>query len=136
MSLRRELIGFAAGGILGLLIDASIVQSLVRLAGWNPYLARVISFTVAATFTWWWSRKVTFAHRVSGRAAHHEWLHWMALMLVGALVNLGVYVIALKLFPALRVWPAIAVAAGSAAGAAFNFLSARAALFRAPKTLS
>lgn len=132
--LRQELLGFAAGGLLGLAIDASIVQALVTWAGWHVYPARAVSFTFAATFTWWWSRHVTFRHRHSGRAAHAEWLGWVMLMSVGAVVNLGVYVVVLKLFEDLERWPAVAVAAGSAAGAAFNFASARAALFRKLKT--
>lgn len=132
MTLRRELVGFAVGGVLGFIVDASIVQSLVRLVGWHPYPARAVSFTVAATFTWWWSRKVTFAHRQSAHAAHAEWIRWVALMLGGAVLNLGTFVVALKLFPALREWPAIATAAGAAAGAGCNFVMARLALFKAP----
>ncbi|HEY4143793.1 GtrA family protein [Pinirhizobacter sp.] len=132
--LRQELVGFAAGGLLGLAIDASIVQVLVTWAGWHVYPARAVSFAFAATFTWWWSRHVTFRHRHSGRALHAEWLGWVVLMSLGAAVNLGIYVLVLKLFPALVRWPAVAVAAGSAAGAAFNFASARGALFTKPKS--
>ena len=132
--LRQELVRFAAGGLLGLAIDASIVQALVAWAGWHVYPARAVSFTFAATFTWWWSRHVTFRHRHSGRTIHAEWLGWVLLMSLGAAVNLGVYVVILKLFAGLQRWPAVAVAAGSAAGAAFNFASARAALFSKPKS--
>jgi putative flippase GtrA len=134
--LRQELLGFAAGGLLGLAIDASIVQALVAWADWHVYPARGVSFAVAATFTWWWNRHVTFRHRHSGRTVHAEWLGWVLLMSLGAAVNLGVYVVVLKLVPALAHWPAVAVAAGSAAGAAFNFASARAALFSKPKSQS
>ncbi|HEY1589845.1 MAG TPA: GtrA family protein, partial [Rhodanobacter sp.] len=72
----REFALFAVGGVLGLLVDASIVQALVGWEGWNPYLARVLSFLVAATVTWWWNRNYTFAGRRSDRPAHAEWLHW------------------------------------------------------------
>jgi putative flippase GtrA len=132
--LRQELMGFAAGGLLGLAIDASIVQALVAWADWHVYPARAVSFAFAATFTWWWSRHVTFRHRRSGRAIHAEWLGWVVLMSLGAAINLGVYVVILKVFEGLQRWPAVAVAAGSAAGAAFNFASARTALFSKPKS--
>jgi putative flippase GtrA len=128
--LRREIALFAIGGIIGLAVDASIAQGLVRLAGWNVYTARVVSFLSAATVTWWWNRTHTFAHRDSGRDRHAEWLHWMGLMALGAVVNNGVYVLAFKLFPGLHAWPAVAVAAGSAAGSVANFLLARTVLFR------
>jgi len=132
--LRREFALFALGGLIGFVIDGGIAQGLVRLAGWNAYGARAVSFLVAATFTWWWSRHHTFADRESGRDSRSEWLHWIGLMLVGAAFNNGAYVLALHLFPALHAWPAVAVAAGSVSGAAANFLLARAVLFRTVKT--
>jgi hypothetical protein len=42
--LAREVIFFAVGGVIGLLVDASIVQVLVRELGIDPYLARVPPF--------------------------------------------------------------------------------------------
>ena len=132
--LRREIALFAVGGIIGLIVDAGIAQSLVRLAGWNVYTARAVSFLSAASVTWWWNRTHTFAHRDSGRGRHAEWLHWMGLMALGAVVNNGVYVLAFKLFPGLHAWPAVAVAAGSAAGSVANFLLARTMLFRGAGT--
>lgn len=131
--LRREVALFAVGGVLGLGIDAGIAQGLVSLGGWNVYTARIVSFLTAATFTWWWNRRHTFAHRDSGRSQRLEWLHWMALMAVGAVVNNGVYVVAVEAFDGLRAWPAVAVALGSAAGAVFNFVFARTLLYRATK---
>jgi len=132
--LRREVALFAIGGVLGFVVDAGIVQALVGLAGWNVYTARIVSFLSAATVTWWWNRTHTFAHRDSGRGRHAEWLHWMALMALGAVINNTVYVLALKLFPGLHEWPAVAVAAGSAAGAVANFVLARTMLFRRSET--
>ena len=134
MHLRGQITLFAIGGVIGLVVDAGITQGLVGLAGFNPYTARVIAFISAATVTWWWNRRHTFAHRASGHAAHAEWLRWMGLMMAGAVVNNGLYVVLLHLFPLLKTWPAIAVAAGSAAGAVANFLLARTMLFKGTKT--
>ncbi|WP_426661254.1 GtrA family protein [Rhodanobacter aciditrophus] len=134
MKLRREIALFAVGGAIGFVVDAGVVQALVSLADWNPYLARVLSFLCAASVTWWWNRRHTFAHRRSGRSAGSEWLHWMGLMGFGALVNYGIYVVALLEFPLTHRWPALAVAAGSAVASAANFASARAMLFRHPES--
>ncbi len=134
MRLPRDITLFAVGGVLGLAIDATVVQALVGLQHWNAYLARVVSFLLAATFTWWWNRRHTFAGRSSGRRAHAEWLHWLALMSAGAVVNYGVYALCLQLFPAWHRWPALAAALGSAVAALVNFSAARAVLFRHPKT--
>lgn len=130
MKLSREIVLFAFGGVLGLLIDAGVVQALVGMFGWNAYGARVVSFLLAATATWWWNRRYTFAARASGHKAHAEWLHWLGLMSVGALLNYGVYVLCLMLFPGLHRWPAVAAAAGSAVAALVNFSAARGMLFR------
>jgi putative flippase GtrA len=124
---------FAIGGVLGLLVDAGTVQALVRWGHWNPYLARVISFLLAATATWVWNRHRTFADRASGRSPTAEWLHWLGLMGAGALVNYAVYAVLLVSFSSLHQWPALAAAAGSATAALVNFSAARGLLFRRPK---
>lgn len=133
MRLRREAGLFAIGGVFGLLVDAGTVQALVGWGDWNPYLARVLSFLLAATVTWAWNRRHTFAHRASGRSPVAEWLHWMALMGVGACVNYAVYAALLLSFEPLTRWPALAAAAGSAVAALVNFSTARGVLFRQPK---
>ena len=135
MRLRGEIALFAAGGAIGLVVDAGIVQALVSLAGWNPYLARGLSFLYAASVTWWWNRQHTFAGRRSGRSAGLEWLHWLGLMSLGALVNYGIYAAVLLAFPLAHRWPAAAVAAGSAVAAVVNFAAARTVLFRHPESV-
>jgi putative flippase GtrA len=132
VKLHREIFLFAVGGVGGLIIDTGIVQLLVGVAGWNPYVARVPSFLIAATFTWWWSRNYTFADRRSARSAHAEWLHWMALMSIGAVVNYGVYALLLMNFSGLHRWPAVGAAAGSLVAAFVNFAAARSTLFKSP----
>lgn len=128
MSVRREALLFAVGGVLGFAVDAGIVQALVRGAGWNPYLARVLSFLAAATVTWIWNRRYTFAQRRSHRA-RAEWLRWMALMSVGALINYGIYAALVAFWPLVREWPWLGVAAGSGAAALVNFCAARSLVF-------
>ena len=130
MKLRREVALFATGGVLGLLVDAGTVQALVSWAHWNAYLARVLSFLLAASATWGWNRRHTFADRSSGRSAMAEWLHWLALMGVGACVNYAVFAVLLMTFEPLHRWPALPVAAGSAVAAVVNFATARGILFR------
>ncbi|WP_233843019.1 GtrA family protein [Dyella sp. 2HG41-7] len=134
MKLRREVMLFAIGGLLGFVVDAGVVQTLVTFAHVNPYIGRVISFLLAATVTWWWNRSQTFAARQSGRSLTVEWLHWMALMSGGAAINYGAYVACLMAFPSWHRWPALAVGVGSFFAAFVNFVSARTLLFRRAKT--
>ncbi|WP_199100069.1 GtrA family protein [Dyella sp. ASV21] len=134
MSLRRQVLLFGVGGAIGLVVDAGVVQALVSWGHWNPYLARVVSFLAAATATWLWNRRYTFAQRHSGRSLATEWAHWIALMSVGAVVNYAAYAAILLFYPWLHRWPAVAVAASSAAASLVNFATARGVLFKRAKT--
>ena len=88
------------------------------------------AFVPAATFTWWWNRSHTCVERRSDRAAHSEWLHWMGLMSVRALIDYGVYALLLMRFSSQYRWPALAAAVGSAIAALVNFSTARGMLFK------
>ncbi|HET8900058.1 MAG TPA: GtrA family protein [Rhodanobacteraceae bacterium] len=128
MRLRREIALFALGGVLGFVVDASVVQALVSAFDANPYLARVPSFLAAASVTWWWNRRHTFAHRRQHRALD-EWLRWLAVMLLGAAINYGSYAVLVHGLAIVRAWPWLGVAAGSLLAASVNFLGASKLVF-------
>lgn len=129
MKLRHELAWFAVGGVIGFIVDAGIVHLTVRGAGWNEYAARVLSFLVAASVTWWWNRSITFAHR-RGFGVTREWLRWVGVMACGAALNYGIYAALVTTVAAVHAWPVLGVAAGSACAAAFNFAGARGVVFK------
>ena len=132
MHLRREIILFAISGVFGFMVDAGIVQFLVREWAIDPYLARVVSFLAAATTTWSFNRKFTFAGKSSG-SRRRELLRYIVAMAGGFALNYGAYALCVATWPLVRSWPAIGVAIGSAAGAVLNFLSSKYWIFRAPK---
>jgi len=132
MHLRREIILFAISGVFGFIVDAGIVQFLVREWAIDPYLARVVSFLAAATTTWSFNRKFTFAGKSSG-SRRRELLRYIVAMAGGFALNYGAYALCVATWPLVRSWPAIGVAIGSAAGAVLNFLSSKYWIFRAPK---
>ena len=132
MHLRREIILFAISGVFGFLVDAGIVQFLVREWAIDPYLARVVSFLAAATTTWSFNRKFTFAGRSSG-SRRRQLMRYIVAMAGGFALNYGAYALCVATWPLVRSWPAIGVAIGSVAGAVLNFLSSKYWIFRAPK---
>jgi len=132
MHLRREIILFAISGVFGFIVDAGIVQFLVREWAVDPYLARVVSFLAAATTTWSFNRKFTFAGKSSG-SRRRELLRYIVAMAGGFALNYGAYALCVATWPLVRSWPAIGVAIGSAAGAVLNFLSSKYWIFRAPQ---
>ncbi|MBN8726738.1 MAG: GtrA family protein [Xanthomonadales bacterium] len=127
--LRRQLALFTLVGALGFVVDAGIVQVLVRELGANPYLARIVSFLAAATTTWGLNRRFTFAGH-AGSNRRQEWFRYLVAMAGGFALNYGSYAALVAASPLVREWPALGVAAGSIAGAAVNFLSSKYWIFR------
>lgn len=133
MELRREILFFAISGVVGFVVDAGIVQFLVREWAVNPYEARLVSFLCAATTTWAFNRKITFAGKGAGGSRRRQLIRYIVAMAGGFALNYGAYAACVATLPIVREWPAIGVAAGSIAGAVVNFLSSKYWIFRAPR---
>jgi putative flippase GtrA len=136
MALRKQLLFFAISGVFGFVVDAGIVQFLVREWGTNPYEARLVSFLCAATTTWAFNRKVTFAGQGNVGSRRRQLIRYIVAMAGGFALNYGAYAACVATLPIVREWPAIGVAAGSIAGAVVNFLSSKYWIFRAPRGAS
>jgi putative flippase GtrA len=135
MALHRQIVLFALVGALGFVVDAGIVQMLVREFSVNPYAARLVSFLAAATTTWSFNRRYTFAGHGSG-SRRRQLLRYLIAMAGGFALNYGAYAACVALWPLVRAWPAIGVAAGSIAGAALNFVTSKYWIFRTPRPVS
>ncbi len=128
MKIGREFLSFAVVGVIGLVVDVVVLYLLAPLLGW--YVARVLSFLAAATTTWAFNRRYTFASRIgSGGSVWREYFGYLATMLGGAVLNYGAYVLTLHWVEG-RWAAALGVAVGSLAGMGANFLSARYLVFR------
>ena len=128
MSTRRQFTHFAVAGAVGFVVDVAVLYALLAM-GLGYYLGRVLSFLAAAFTTWQINRRHAFAAEADGRWLH-EWLRYLLAMSGGGILNYLVYgaVVALT---AHRPWlPALAVAAGSVAGLAANFLTAKFWVFK------
>ncbi len=125
--LGRELLSFAAVGVVGLAVDVAVLYALAPGLGW--YGARVVSFWAAASATWALNRRFTFAHRARGGSVAREYLAYLATMLGGGGVNYGAYALTLYLLHG-PLAAALGVALGSLAGMGVNFLAARYLVFR------
>lgn len=128
--MRRTLVDqvarFVVVGTVGFVIDGGLLYLLVR-SGVDPYLARAFSFPPAVTATWYLNRVWTFAARQG--AARRQYARYLAVQLVGALSNYGVYAAILSLGHRSAEGALAALAAGSIAGLVINFAGARALVF-------
>lgn len=117
---------FIVVGTLGFAIDGGLLYLLVS-SGVDPYLARALSFPPAVTATWYLNRVWTFAARQG--AARRQYVRYLAVQLVGALTNYGVYAGILSLGHRTATGALAALAVGSVAGLLINFAGARALVF-------
>jgi putative flippase GtrA len=127
-SLSRQFFWFAVVGVIGFVVDAGLLDFLVHHQGGNPYSGRGVSFLAAATTTWWLNRWLTF--RSQQRLSIGEWVRYVALMTLGAFVNIGVYSCIVWSAGSARQILWMALAAGTLCGMGINFLTARWMLYR------
>ena len=131
-SLIGRLPGFVVVGAIGFLVDAGILTALMTGAGFGHYGARAISFTIAVTTTWYLNRRWVFARGavpVSGR----EYTSYLLVQVIGAVINLSVFVAAIELVPRLSGTPVIPLALGAAIAVIFNFGASSLFVFSDPR---
>ncbi|MBD9358681.1 bifunctional glycosyltransferase family 2/GtrA family protein [Methylomonas albis] len=117
---------FGLVGIVGYIVNAGLVESLVQNMG--PLRAQMLAFPAAVTVTWWLNRRFTFG--ASHHAIHHEWLRYVLANMFGWTANNGAYLWMIFSVPMAYQHPALAVAAGSLAGMVLNFSASRLIVFK------
>lgn len=120
---------FLVVGSLGFLTHAGLLVLLVDGAGLDPYPAWFPAFAVAVAVTYVLNRAWTFRHR-AGHDRGREFTRYGLLQSLGAAINNAVYGFLLWLHPLFLNRPVLALAAGSVAAMAFNYVSARQLAFR------
>ena len=119
---------FTVVGGIGFIIDATILAILVHGYDWGDYTARLASFAVAVTATWYLNRRYVFAARKTADK-RSEYSRYLAVQLVGMAINFLVYSLCIASSPMMDKWPVLALAVGSAVALLFNFLGARMFVF-------
>ena len=131
MRVRRQLILFCVGGVIGFIVDAGVLQLLVSGLAWDRFTGRIISFLCAATATWLFNRRYTF-RGPRRHPLHWEWARYVIAMSAGFAFNFAAYSALVLWFDIDRQWLVLAVAAGSVAGLGVNFLASRYWVYRKP----
>lgn len=129
----KRLLRFGIAGTLGFGVDVAVLLVLTQGFGLGPYAARLASFLAAATATWWINRNFTFA--TSKPPSRAEWVGYVGLMVLGGVVNYGVYAACIAHWDLARSQLWLPVALGSIAGLGVNFTTSRALIFK-PDALS
>ena len=128
-ALMRQFGRFSLVGVAAFAVNAGLVEMLAPSIG--PVRAQMIAFPVAATAAWWLNRRYTFG--ASGLAPHREWLRYVLANAAGWLINNAIYLVMVFNLALASNHPFLAVAAGSIAGLAANFLLSRRMVFSRKK---
>ncbi len=119
---------FLIVGSIGFGLDGGILTALTNGLGSDPYPARALSFAVAVTVTWALNRSWTFTGRKNTHPARQYGLYFV-FQIIGALINLLVFALALEFLPLAARFPILALAAGSITALIFNYLAAKNLVF-------
>ncbi len=93
--LAAEMFGYGVVSAVALAVDISILQSLVKLAGWHYLVASTFAFSAGAAVAYVLSVRFVFeSHRLGSQAL--EFGYFVALGLAGLLVNAGALFVAVS----------------------------------------
>ena len=129
----EQIPAFAAIGLLGYFVDATITYLCAKYLGPSPELARPPGFLVATVVNFALNRSITFRH--SDAPLFRAFLRYCGVASIGLAVNYSVYSACVLLAPraGFAVTPAILplfVAAGSGAAMVLTFVGFRFFAFR------
>ena len=120
---------FAAIGAIGFVIDGGILTILNSAYGINLFYARLVSFSIAVTATWYLNRHLTFASGARNEAGR-EWGRYSVVNGIGALLNMGIFFWLVFTFEPLAEWPIVPLAIAASIALVFNFFASRRIAFR------
>lgn len=128
MIISQRFLRFGVVGVAGFLVDYG--SYLLFSSQMSFYLARLFSFVIAVSTTWFLNRSWTFRKNVPARSWLDEWLVYFASMSLGGLFNLGTSLLLLKLMDHLPCAALLALAAGSLAGLVSNYCLSSKVVFK------
>jgi putative flippase GtrA len=126
----RRFSRFIIVGSIGFLVDAGVLWLAIHWAGQGLYSGRAISFLTAATATWYLNRVITYRDREAVGRLSRQWVSYLAVSCLGAMVNYATYCGAVIAMPYAARHPTLGVAVGSIAGLLVNFTLYTTIVFR------
>ncbi len=95
----KHWLGFLISGSSAFLVDAAVLDLLVRTAGLHPLIARLFAIACAMTAGWLLHRRLTFA--VAAPPTATEYGRYVSSAVLTATLNYGLYAALLLLWPTL-----------------------------------
>jgi len=124
----RSLTFFAMIGIVGFLVDASLLKLFIVLIEDDPILGRTLYFPVAVTVTWLLNRRYTFVPKYM--SLFREWISYVVVNSVGLTINLLVFMAVVFAFDAAKSYPIATLGIASLVAMFFNFFGSKYFVFK------
>lgn len=136
-ALTGQFASFCIVGGGGFVVDAGTLAIALNLLHLDAYSGRILSYLVAATFTWVLNRRFTFGASRNGNLLA-EWVRYLLAGAVGGLANFAAYSAVVALVhhfigttgAIAAIAPYAGVGVGSALGLMVNFTLTRKLVFR------
>lgn len=129
----RQVRSFAAIGGVGFIVDGGILTVLNSIYGLELLPARMVSFSVAVTTTWYLNRQRTFASNKNSRIAS-EWGRYAAVNSIGSLLNMGIFFWLVARYQVLATTPLVPLGIAALVALIFNFAASKYIVFRHPQS--
>lgn len=126
-SLLSEVTRFGKVGLIGFILDGGILAFLFHVMYWGHYESRAVSFTVAVLATWYLNRVYTFKDTGSGAVA--QYVKYFSIQVVGAIINLSIYVVLIASLDIMRDYPLLPLSIGAGVAMIFNYTISRMFVF-------
>ncbi|MBV1704441.1 MAG: GtrA family protein [Hyphomicrobiales bacterium] len=126
----RELLGFAAAGGIGFVVDAGLTNALIAFVHLSPLLARAPAVAAAMATTYAINRRYTF--KIEGERRRHESLRYVLVAGLGIALNYAAYAASLGPLGALAPHFAVttlAIMVGVGIGMVWNYFGFRRFVF-------
>jgi putative flippase GtrA len=129
----QQAASFTLIGAIGFVVDGGILTLLNSAIGLDVIRARLVSFSIAMTVTWYLNRNKTFAH-LKDQDAAGEWGRYALVNSIGALLNLAIFLWLIQRHRVLAEWPILALAIAASVALVFNFFASRHIAFQAHRS--
>ena len=114
----KKFFRFCIVGGIGFLVDSGVYYLIAII--FPVLLSRLLSFSSAVLFTYYFNRSFTFKKQSVMTIA--EFFKYYSAMVLGGAVNIGSFMLSMRLIPTIKDYPILGIAIGSIAGLIVNFI--------------
>lgn len=125
-SLARHGAGFVASGLIAFGVDAAMLLALTRLAGLDPFSARLAAILAAMVAAWLAHRRLTFA--VTTPPSAGEFLRFAAVASGASVINYAIYAALLVIWREMP--PLVALIGATVVSMCASYVGMRLGVFR------